>query len=112
MYSDPYGLFPFPWWLLNLPNTDECKQSEWDYCTTRCAPFRALGCYVSVSWKLKGIRGGEPIRSEQRSVNCNCEEPNDCPVARPKKGKPGQQSSSSEWWILPPWWWETVGALL
>jgi RHS repeat-associated protein len=71
--SDPFGLIVL-WPLFNLPSRDDCKMSEWKQCEVQCAPGRVLGCYVSVTWKLKGIRNGEPIRVEQRKVNCNCEQ--------------------------------------
>jgi RHS repeat-associated protein len=96
--ADPLGLFPFnlPQILYNLklPTTGDCKETEKAYCTAKCAPARSLGCYVTIRWKLKGIRGGEPIRSEQRTVNCNCEELNGCIPAPKKGGKPN--------WLSPP----------
>lgn len=70
---DPFGLILL-WPLLNLPTRDSCKPQEWKFCEGKCAPGIAKGCYVTVRWRLKGIRGGEPIRSEQRTVNCNCED--------------------------------------
>ena len=54
-----------------LPRTGACKASEWDACRARC-PGRVNGCYVSISWKIRGVRGSAPIRSEERTVNCNC----------------------------------------
>jgi RHS repeat-associated protein len=69
-YSDPTGLVPG-----GLPLTTGCKTSEWAHCTAKCAPYKALGCYVSVAWKIRGVRGGEPIREEVRTVNCNRGEP-------------------------------------
>jgi RHS repeat-associated protein len=110
-FSDPNGLSPLQWWwYLNLPKTDDCKQSEWDYCTTKCSPFKALGCYVTLKWKLKGLRGGNPIRSEQRNVECRCEDPDDCPLREHKKGRANQQSPDG--YLLPWWWREAAGALL
>jgi RHS repeat-associated protein len=70
---DLYGVAP-----TDLPTTDDCKRSEWTYCETACAPRKVAGCYVSVNWKMRGIRGGHPIRSEERTVNCNCEDPPTC----------------------------------
>ena len=62
-----------------LFDRDDSKVSEWDFCEGHCAPTRVLGCYVTISCKLKGIRANnEPVRSEQRKVNQNCEEL-DCP---------------------------------
>jgi len=58
-----------------LPSTGDCKASEWQYCRTFCGDRPVDGCYVSISWKAKGIRGGNLIKSEQRTVNCNCGEP-------------------------------------
>lgn len=109
-FSDPYGLSPASLIFQMLSGTDDCKPSEWSYCTAHCAPARALGCYVTVGWKLKGIRGGEPIRSEQRTVNCNCEELDNCPTATPKKAKRGVATSSSSL-TLPPWWWTPIPAV-
>ena len=41
---------------------------------TVCIKGGAAGCYATVSWKVRGLRGGELIRSEERSVNCRCRE--------------------------------------
>ncbi|MBS0422783.1 MAG: RHS repeat-associated core domain-containing protein [Proteobacteria bacterium] len=107
-YADPFGLTPFGWPLsMILPKTDDCKASEWNFCRAKCAPARALGCYVSVSWKLKGIRGGEPIRSEQRTVNCNCEELEGCIYARRNV-----RSSPTASPVIPPWWWWALDAVI
>ena len=54
-----------------LPKTGECKPAEIDVCRVRC-PGRVNGCYVSIKWKIRGARGGIPIREEIRNVNCNC----------------------------------------
>jgi RHS repeat-associated protein len=110
-YGDPLGLNPvgeligYLW--ERLPKRDDCRDSEWSYCTAYCAPARAVGCYVTLSWKLKGIRNDRPFRSQQRLVNCRCEDIYNCQNAAPKKEKPGG-SSSAPWLTLPPWWWETV----
>lgn len=72
-YTDPSGLSP-----TELPKTDDCKISEWKVCEARCSPRPVAGCYVSIKWKLRGIRGGEQIRSEERTVNCNCKDPPRC----------------------------------
>ncbi len=93
-YVDPLGLLP---WTL-LPKTGSCKASEWSICKAQCAPKAVKGCYVSISWRLRGIRGGEPIRSEERKVNCNCED--DC--------SDGDQKFDIPWWlplvpIFTPW---------
>jgi len=70
---DQFGLAPN-----DLPETDDCKRSEWKYCETWCAPRVAKGCYVTIVWKMRGLRGPGPIRSEERKVNCRCEEPDRC----------------------------------
>lgn len=72
---DPAMPFPLPDESSSaLPKTDNCKASEWSICDSRCAPGQTFGCYVNIKWKIRGIRGGEPIRSEERTVNCNCED--------------------------------------
>lgn len=40
----------------------------------RSAKLNALRgrCYVTIKWRLQGVRGLGPIRSEERRVNCNC----------------------------------------
>ena len=57
-----------------LPKTHDCKIEEWQECERRC-PHGADGCYVTVSWKIKAVKGKGPIRVEGRTVNCNCREP-------------------------------------
>jgi RHS repeat-associated protein len=107
--TDRLGLFPFGvpqvldnlLYSLKLPTRGDCKEAEKAYCASKCAPARSLGCYVSISWKLKGIRGGEPIRSEQRTVNCNCEDLEGCVPAPKQGGKPAWLSSPP---VAPPWW--------
>jgi len=111
-YGDPLGLFPWP----RLPGTDDCKPDEWSVCTAKCAPRKAIGCYVTVKWKLKGIRGGEPIRSEQRNVECNCEDPPHCldatrPAPKEGRGKRGGSSNNQDPFTLIPWWEWLVPAL-
>jgi hypothetical protein len=69
-YYDPLGLIPG-----GLPGTTGCKGSEWAFCTSHCAPRKAVGCYVTLQWKIRGVRGGNPIREEIRKVNCNCADP-------------------------------------
>ena len=78
----PYVPAPGEWFpplrFEDLPKTSDCKMSEWAVCEAKC-PGRVQGCYVTRSWKLKGLRGNNPIRLEQRTVNCNCgEEPQAC----------------------------------
>jgi len=96
--ADPLGLFPFKLpqilYILKLATTGDCKETEKAYCRAKCAPPRSLGCYVTIRWKLKGIHGGEPIRSEQRTVNCNCEELDGCIPVPKKGGRPN--------WLSPP----------
>jgi RHS repeat-associated protein len=107
--ADPFGLFPVGLplsqilYALKLPTTGDCKESEVAYCKAKCAPARSLGCYVTIRWKLKGIRGGEPIRSEQRTVNCNCEELDGCPNPNKKGSKPKWFSPSPLGlpWLIP-----------
>lgn len=74
---DPYGLAYSPGGEHGLPPTDGCKPQEWAQCDAQC-PLGVDGCYVSIKRRLKGIRGGNPIRVEERKVNCNCKEP-PCP---------------------------------
>ena len=70
---DPVMPTPYPA-RPDLPRTGDCKSSEWAICDSRCAPYRALGCYVTIKWKIRGVRGGHPIRSEERQIECNCPE--------------------------------------
>ncbi len=100
MYVDRDGLqfapappMPLPWWNAfprpmprpmypplpfslpnssDLPRTSDCKASERTYCEGRCGSRGVQGCYVSVGWQIKGVRGRGPIRVEKRTVNCNC----------------------------------------
>ena len=63
--TDRFGLFsPVDWLLSMLPGNDSRKTAEWKVCEAKCAPAGVAGCYVTVSWKLKGIRGG---RSEEHT---------------------------------------------
>ena len=106
--TDRFGLFsPGDWLLSKLPGNDSCKTEEWKYCEAKCAPAAVDGCYVTLHWKLKGIRGGEPIRVEQRIVECDCREL-DCPYPSPKKGRRGSFGSSS--FGSPAPWWESIPA--
>jgi len=107
-FADPFGLWPTGLLFNLLPKTDDCKPEEVSFCNRKCAPARALGCYVTLSWKLKGFRGGEPIRSEQRKDECNCEELDGC-IPAPKKGKAGSSTTSP---VIPPWWWWATEALV
>jgi RHS repeat-associated protein len=83
-FVDPSGLAP------KLPPTGDCKETELKSCAAACAETgrKMAGCYVSISWKIKGVRNGNPIYSEQRRVNCRCEDgfcennPNVCRVGR------------------------------
>jgi hypothetical protein len=62
-----------------LPPTDDCKEKEWEQCYARCGgKCRTAGCYVTIKWKLRGIRAnGKPLRSEERRVECNCVDPDE-----------------------------------
>ncbi len=52
-----------------LPKTGSCKASELDACAIRCGgSHKVLGCYVSIKWKFRS----QNIRSEERTLNCNC----------------------------------------
>lgn len=74
-FTDPSGLsMLFPIIYLMGTRTDDCKLSEWKVCEGRCS-HGVDGCYVTVRWRIKGIRGGNLIRVEERTVNCNCKEP-------------------------------------
>ena len=111
-YADPLGLFPW----VKLPGSKDCNDAEKAECKARCGARRVLGCYVTLSWKLKGIRGenADPIRSEQRTVTCNCEDL-DCSRPAPKegRGKRGSGSSNNQMpYLMPPWWWEWLIPIL
>ncbi|MDJ0655548.1 MAG: RHS repeat-associated core domain-containing protein, partial [Xanthomonadales bacterium] len=68
---DPTVTVPLP--NGELPTTGDCKASEWELCWAKCGgPPR--GCYVTIRWKIRSARGGRPIRSEEREVNCNCDD--------------------------------------
>ena len=74
-WMDPTGLVLFP----GIPGRAKCSDDEWMVCHARCSPRKAVGCYVTQKGKLRGIRGGEPIGSVQRIVNCDCDdEPQRC----------------------------------
>jgi RHS repeat-associated protein len=57
-----------------LPRSGSCNAAEMNACRAQCGNRPALGCYVTIKWKIKGVRGGNPIRSGQRYVNCNCDD--------------------------------------
>ena len=57
-----------------LPRSGKCKMSEWRICEGRCT-YGVNGCYVTFRWRIKSVRGGNPIRVMERIVNCNCKEP-------------------------------------
>jgi RHS repeat-associated protein len=57
----------------DLPKTDDCKTSEWQICYQRCGGrCRTNGCYVTLKWRLIGVRDKGPLYSEERRVECNC----------------------------------------
>ncbi|MCU7853101.1 MAG: RHS repeat protein [Candidatus Thiodiazotropha sp. (ex Monitilora ramsayi)] len=88
---DPLGLAYSPGGEHGLPGTDSCKPSEWSECQGRC-PHGVNGCYVTIKWRIKGVRNGQPIRVEERTVNCNCKE-SDCP--------PESNSPFPPWYLVP-----------
>ena len=63
-------------WLMAVPNewpkTGSCNASEIKYCEAQCGPRGVQGCYVSIGYAVKGVRGANIIRSQKRTVNCNC----------------------------------------
>ncbi len=56
----------------DLPTSGRCKPSEEAYCKGWCGRREVKGCYVTIGWRIKGVRDLGPIRREQRTVNCNC----------------------------------------
>jgi RHS repeat-associated protein len=67
---DPFGLLP-PRGTI----TRNCGSTEWKHCEQYCAPRRALGCYVTLKFKLAGVRGGNRIGGYQlQSINCKCDD--------------------------------------
>ncbi len=88
---DPFGLAYSPGGEHGLPRTDSCKASEWNYCQGKC-PYGVDGCYVTLKWRIKAVRGGKPIRVEERIVNCNCKEP-DC--------IPESTTPFPPWYLIP-----------
>ena len=93
-YVDPEGLTALllPWLPNNeLPRTDDCTAAEWRKCEGDC-PHGVDGCYVTLKWQIKGVRGRGPIRVQRRVVNCNCREnPNEC-IPSP---------NTTPWYLLP-----------
>jgi RHS repeat-associated protein len=78
-FVDPLGLTPFHVIqdLLNLlkpTQKDDCKPTEREWCEDNCKGQgkKFGGCYAIVKWKLRGMRNGQPIQSEERSVQCRC----------------------------------------
>ena len=84
--TDPLGTAPT---LPQFPGTttDDCSLQEWNYCEGKCAPNAVLGCYVTVTHKLKTTKGFPQFKII-RTVNCNCKE--DCQKSWPNK--------LSNWW--------------
>lgn len=70
---DPALPLPMPYPADSLPRTGDCKDSEWLQCQHYCFPQNAAGCYVSINWRARGLRGGNLIKSEERRVNCRCD---------------------------------------
>ena len=54
------------------PKTGSCNASEARYCETQCGARGVKGCYVTIGYRIKGVRATGPIRSQQRTINCNC----------------------------------------
>ena len=83
-YYDSYGLMPFPIPLggisVILPSSGGCKPSEWLECQGLCSPNPVEGCYVTIKWKIGGMRNGNIIRQEVRIINCNCKDPKGCKI--------------------------------
>lgn len=63
-----------------LPKTDSCKASEKTECELTCGFGKVNGCYVTLNWKLKAVRGENANRFylEGRTINCNCDDDDDC----------------------------------
>ena len=84
---DPLGAEPkFP----QFPGTktDGCKAEEWKYCEGKCGSKPVVGCYATITHKLKTVKG-LPQFGMQRTVNYNCKE-DDCEKSWPEKLK--------DWW--------------
>lgn len=84
---DPIGAEPkFP--QFPPSTTDDCSAEEWKYCEGKCGSRPVAGCYVTITHKLKTVKGF-PQYGIQRTVNCNCKE-DDCEKSWPDK--------VSDWW--------------
>lgn len=84
---DPLGAEPkFP--QFPPSTTDDCSADEWKYCEGKCGSKPVVGCYVTITHKLKTVKGF-PQFGIQRTVNCNCKE-DDCEKSWPDKLK--------DWW--------------
>jgi RHS repeat-associated protein len=64
----------FPARPKELPTTGRCKPSEEAYCRGWCGQREVKGCYVTIGWRIKGVRAKGPFRREHRTVNCNCDD--------------------------------------
>ena len=97
---DPTGLYPFTIWQVFSWKREDCNESDWSFCRAKCAPGRALGCYVTLKWKIKSAKGGNLIRLRERNVECNCEE-FECSLPSPRSRLDTILSPPP---VILPWW--------
>jgi len=65
----PFMSVPKDW-----PRSGSCSASEVKYCEQQCGTRCVEGCYVTIGYTIKGVRNGNAIRVQRRTVNCNCGE--------------------------------------
>jgi RHS repeat-associated protein len=76
-----------------LPQSKPCNRDDWKVCEGRCPYGVVDGCYVTIKWRVGGMRNGELIRGEERRVECNCKPcPSDKTNSVPIKSPP--------WWLF------------
>ncbi len=81
--ADPLGTEPkFP--QFPPSTTDDCSMAEWKYCEGKCGSKAVLGCYVTVTHKLKTVKGFPQFKMV-RTVNCNCKDDDACEKSWPDK---------------------------
>lgn len=80
--ADPLGAQP------KFPQFPPATTDEWKYCESKCGSNHLLGCYVTITHKVKTLKGFPQFKI-QRTVNCNCKE-DDCEKSWPDK--------VSDWW--------------